>query len=249
MKYENKVALITGSATNIGRATALAFAKEGASVIVHSRKNVSAGQKVAQEIEDAGGKAVFVRADLSDPTQVKELIKQAVDAFGTVDILVNNAGEAIGMPFLESTADYWLDQFNSNFFSAVLCSIEAAKIMKEKGQGVILNTASIRGLDATGRPGIMAYSAAKAAMISFTKTLAKELAPHITVNAVAPGFVLTPNYDATPEEVKKEFIDGTLIKRWLQPEEIAEGFVYLADQTGITGEVLVIDGGFSLKYQ
>jgi len=120
------------------------------------------------------------------------------------------------------------------------------KIMGEKG-GAIVNTASIRGLDATGRPGIMAYSAAKAAMINFTKTLAKELAPRITVNAVAPGFVTTPNYDKTPEETKKEFIDGTLIKRWLQPEEIAEGILYLAGSPGVTGEVLVIDGGFSLK--
>jgi len=93
----------------------------------------------------------------------------------------------------------------------------------------------------------MAYSAAKAAMINFTKTLAKELAPEILVNAVAPGFVLTPNYDDVPQNVKNEFIDGTLIKRWISTDEIAEAFLFLARADGVTGEILVVDGGFTLK--
>jgi len=151
------------------------------------------------------------------------------------------------MPFPEITKDNLLDQFNNNFFGTVLCSKEASRIMKQKGRGKIINTASIRGLGQTGREGIMAYSAAKAAVINFTKTLAKELAPNITVNAVAPGFVITPNYAQTPEKVKKEFIDGTLIKRWIKPDEIAEAYLFLATSDVITGQIIIVDGGFTLK--
>lgn len=129
-------------------------------------------------------------------------------------------------------------------FSMVLCSQAAAKIMLEKVSGVILNTTSIRGLEHGGRPTAMAYSTAKAATISFTKNLAKELAPKIRVNAVAPGFTLTPNYDQDSPMVKS-FIEGTLIKRWIQPEEIAEALLYLATAEAVTGENLVVDGGYT----
>lgn len=247
MKLADKVAIITGSAANIGRATALLFAKEGAKVVVNAKNNASGGQAVVDEITKAGGQAIFVQADLAQPAEVKRLFTAAVEKFNTVDILVNNAGVAASKPFLETTKDDWLSDFDNNFFDMVLCSQEAAKIMLEKGSGVILNTTSIRGIEHTGREGIMAYSAAKAAAISLTKTLAKELAPKIRVNAVAPGFVITPNYDKTPQAVKDQFIDGTLIKRWIQPEEIAQAFLYLATAEAVTGENLVVDGGFTLK--
>lgn len=118
----------------------------------------------------------------------------------------------------------------------------------EKRSGAILNTSSIRGLSHCGREGIMAYSAAKAAVISFTKTLAKQLAPYVTVNAVAPGFVYTRAYDGMTDEAKRAFIEATALKRWIQPEEIADAFVYLASASAVTGEVLVVDGGFALKF-
>jgi 3-oxoacyl-[acyl-carrier protein] reductase len=188
-----------------------------------------------------------VQGDVSQPSQVKKVFDAVINAFGTVDILINNAGITLGKPFLETTKEDWLQVFDANFFSTVLCSQEAVKIMSQKGSGKIINTASIRGIEHTGRQGIMAYSAAKAAVINFTKTLAKEVAPNITVNAVAPGFVYTPNYEAMPKEMTNEFIEETLIKRFISDTEIAEAFIYLAGANAVTGEVLVVDGGFTLK--
>lgn len=247
MELRSKVAVVTGSAGNIGQAIAILFSQQGARVVVTSRRNTEGGNAVVDQIRQAGGEAIFVQADLSKEDQVDRLFHETTDRFGTVDILVNNAGAATPMPFLESTRDHWVGVFDDNFFSCVLCAIRAARVMKAGKGGKIVNTASIRGIPHTGREGIMAYSAAKAAMINFTKTLAKELAPKILVNAVAPGFVITPNYDDVPQNVKDEFIDGTLIKRWLTPGELAEAYLYLARADGVTGEVLVVDGGFTLK--
>jgi 3-oxoacyl-[acyl-carrier protein] reductase len=247
VKFESKVVLVTGSANNIGKAIALKFANQGAKVIINAKNNVDAGNGVVEEIRANGGNAIFVQADVSDPKQVDNLFQKAVAKFQTIDVLVNNAGSVTQIPFLESTKQHWLDAFNDNLFSSVLCSIEAAKIMQDKRFGRIINTASIRGLERTGRTGIMAYSSAKAALINFTKTLAKELAPYILVNAVAPGFTLTTAFDKVSEEIKNEYINGSLIKRWLTTDEIADAFLYLASADGITGEVLVVDGGWTLK--
>lgn len=244
MKLDGNVVVVTGAAANIGRATALLFANEGAKVIVTTKSNTKGGNAVVDEIEAQGGEAIFVQADLADPKQVEKVFSTALDAFGTVDILVNNAGVTMGKPFLESTLEDWKSQYDDNLFSMMLCSQQAAKIMIEKGSGVILNTTSIRGLEHGGRPSAMAYSTAKAATISFTRNLAKELAPNIRVNAVAPGFVITQNYDQSSPMVKG-FIDGTLLKRWIQPEEIAEAFLYLATAEAVTGENLVVDAGYT----
>lgn len=246
MKLDGKVAIVTGSAANIGKATALLFAENGAKIVVTTKSNVEGGQRVAKEIQDAGGEAIFVQADLSKEQDVQKLFSSCVEKFGTVDILVNNAGNTKASPFLETTADEWREQYDDNVVSMFLCSQAAAKIMLEKGGGVILNTSSIRGLEHGGRPTAMAYAASKAATISFTKNLAKELAPTIRINAVAPGFTLTPNYDQSSKMVQS-FIEGTLIKRWLQPEEIADAFLYLATAEGVTGENLVVDGGYTTQ--
>lgn len=247
MKLKGKSAVITGSAANIGRAIALRFSEEGARVVVNTRSNVAGGKQVVEEIESAGREAIFVHADVTIPDQVDVLFEKALEAFGTVDILVNNAGAARPTPFLDSTKEQWQEVFDVNFFSALLCSQKAAEIMRGQGRGTIINTSSVRGLDHTGREGIMAYSAAKAALINFTKTVAKELAPDISVNAVAPGFVLTSPYDLVPESVKESFLSSTLIKRWITPQELADAYVYLASQRAITGTVLTVDGGFTLK--
>lgn len=244
---ENKVVVITGSASGIGQAAALKFAKAGAKIVVNARSNVAGGESVVREIEQLGSEAIFVQGDLSDPDTVKSLFDTTLKTFGTVDILINNAGVASGMPFLETSKEYWVDAFNHNFFSAVLCAQEAAKIMLEKGEGKIINTSSVRGIAHSGREGLMAYSAAKAALINFTKTLAKDLAPNITVNAVAPGFVYTPNYDNFPQELKDAFMAATPIHRFIRVDDIADAFLYLATANSVTGEVLVVDGGFTLK--
>lgn len=247
MDFQDKVIIITGASSGIGKATALRFAIEKARIVVNFKSNLSGATEVVEEIIQLGSQALLVQADVSEPSQVKRLFDEVSKGFGTVDILINNAGVTLGKPFLETTKEDWLQVFEANLFSTVLCSQEAIKIMSQKGSGKIINTASIRGIEHTGRQGIMAYSAAKAAVINFTKTLAKEVAPNITVNAVAPGFVYTPNYEAMPEETTKEFIEQTLIKRFISDREIAEAFIYLAGANAVTGEVLVVDGGFTLK--
>jgi 3-oxoacyl-[acyl-carrier protein] reductase len=247
MNFESKVVVVTGSAANIGKAIALKFAKAGAHLVVNAKNNVSGGEQVVKEILANGGSAIFVKADVSDPKQVESLFGETIDKFKTIDVLINNAGGVAEKSVLESTKQDWQEAFDSNFFGSVLCSIEAAKIMRGKGGGRIVNTASIRGIEHAGRTGIMAYSAAKAALINFTKTLAKELAPDILVNAVAPGFTLTTAFDNVPEPVKEGFVQDTFIKRWLTVDEVADAFLYLAGADGITGEVLVIDGGWTLK--
>jgi 3-oxoacyl-[acyl-carrier protein] reductase len=246
MDLKSKIVLVTGSSHNIGQAIALKFAQAGADIVVHARTNVSLGEKVRDQILTGGRKAIFVQADLSQPEQVKELFQKIKAEFGGLDILINNAGSVIERKFIDSDKPYWTKAFDDNFFGAVLCSIEAAKMMSDK-VGKIINNASMRGLDHAGREGIMAYSAAKAALISFTKTLAKDLAPNILVNAVAPGYTRTTAFDDVPEAVVKAFIEESLVKRWLTPEEIADAFLYLAQADGVTGTVLVIDGGWNLR--
>lgn len=242
---KDKVAIITGSAANIGAATARLFASQGAKVVVTTKYHTAAGEAVASGIKSAGGEAIFMAADLAEPDDVERLFAAVLERYGHIDILVNNAGVARSQAFADITKADWNREFDDNLLTTVLCAQQAARHMDEGG--VILNTTSIRGIEHTGREGIMAYSAAKAAAINFTKTLAKELAPKIRVNSVAPGFVITPNHDKTPEATKQEFINGTLIKRWIQPEEIAQAFLYLATAEAVTGENLVVDGGFTLK--
>jgi 3-oxoacyl-[acyl-carrier protein] reductase len=246
-KLNDKVAIITGSSAHIGRATALLFAHEGARVVLNARENVQGGETAVDEIRKQGGDAMFIRADLAKPSEADRLFEATLEKFGTVDILINNAGAGHGKAFAESTREDWLAAFDDNLYDAVWCSQRAAKIMLDKQSGVILNTSSIRGVDYAGREGLMAYSAAKSALNSFTKTLAKELAPHVRVNAVAPGFVITSNYDQMSAALKDELINSTLIKRWIQPEEIAEAFLYLAGAEAVTGEILMVDGGFTMK--
>ncbi len=247
MEFTGKVVVVTGSSTGIGQAVAMRFARAGAAVVVNCRSNVAGGQETVERITASGGQALLAQADVSDPEAASKLFGAAVGRFGTVDVLVNNAGAARGVPFMQSTPEQWRQQFDANFFGAVWCSQEAARIMQQHGGGSIINTTSVRGIEHTGREGLMAYSAAKAAMISFTKTLAKDLAPSITVNAVAPGFVMTRNYDHMSPDQTSSFINQTQLKRFIEVDEIADAYLYLAGTPVVTGHVLVVDGGFILK--
>lgn len=247
MILDGKVAIVTGSSKGIGRAVALKFAENGARVVINSRSSIIEGQKVVDEIKKLGGDAVYIQANVEDPNDIKTLFSKTMDICERLDILVNNAGSSISKPFLETDENYWFSVLHNNFISAVLCSIEAARIMKAQGSGKIINTSSIRGLEHSGRPGNMAYCAAKAAINNFTKNLAKELAPNITVNAVAPGFVNTSYLDRATEEMKKGWLSQTLINRFIEPCEIADAYLYLASTNIVTGEILVADGGFNLK--
>jgi 3-oxoacyl-[acyl-carrier protein] reductase len=247
MKLSGQVVLITGASSGIGEATARLFSRNEASVVVNFRSNIDGAKRVVKEIRDSGGQAIFIRADISKPEEVNRMFDQIFKEFGTLDILINNAGSVRVKSFAETTIEDWTDAFNDNLFGAVLCSQKAAEVMLKKKRGKILNISSIRGMLHTGGEEIMAYSAAKAAINSFTKTLAKKLAPYINVNAVAPGVVRTPNYDNLPDDLKNEFINASAIKRWITVDEVAEAFLYLATADAITGSILMIDGGFTLK--
>lgn len=247
MSVKNKVIVITGSSSNIGRAIAIKFAKKGARIVVNYKNNKKGAEETVSQIKDLKGEAIAVQADVSDNAAVKELFAESVRHFKTVDILINNAGITESVQFGEITAEHLIDQYKNNFVGAVLCAQEASKIMTQNGCGKILNTASIRGIEHAGREAIIAYSAAKAAVINFTKTLAKLLAPSIQVNAVAPGFVYTPYYDEMSQEIKYQFINQTPLKRFIKVDEIADAFYFLANNDGVTGEVIVVDGGFTLK--
>jgi len=222
---------------------------EGASVIINSRTNVLGGETVAQGIRELGGKALYIKGDLSNMETVKYFFKEVIKKFGTVDILINNAGKTNAQEIEHITKNHWVDSINDNLMPTVLCSKEAIKIMKLHGCGAIINTSSIRGLDNTGREGIMAYSAAKAAINNFTKTIAKAVAPEITVNAIAPGFVKTDSINSIPDTIKENWMKLVPIERFITPDEIANAYLFLASAPYITGTILIADGGFSLKLE
>lgn len=246
MNLQDKVVLITGSSSGIGKATALRFAKEGARVVVNYKTNKEGGEETVKEIEKLGGTALLVQADVSNPREVKRLFEEVVKKFGTVDILINNAAIPNDkVPYFEASYDEIVELVNTDLVGPMICAQEAIKLMKKQGYGKIFNTSSIRGWEHGGRSVV--YAASKAGLNSFTRTLAKHVAPEIQVNAVAPGFVKTRNYDAMSEEQIKTFIDQTILKRWVTEDEIADAFVFLAKNDAMTGQVLYVDAGFTLK--
>jgi 3-oxoacyl-[acyl-carrier protein] reductase len=246
MNLKGKVVLITGSSSGIGRTTAVRFAREGSRTVVNFHVNKKGAEETREEIVQQGVGCLLVQADVSKPEDVDRLFQSAVDHFGTVDILINNA--AIGtdkVPFMEASFEDISEMIHTDLTSAMLCAQKAVRIMERQGAGKILNTSSIRGWEHGGRA--IVYAAAKAAINSFTRTLAKQVAPKIQVNAVAPGFVKTRSYDKMTKEMVDFFINQTYLKRWITEEEIADAFIFLAKNDGITGQVIYVDGGFTLK--
>lgn len=243
MNLKDKVVLITGSSSGIGQAAALAFAKEGAKIVINYRSNKKGAQETVENIKKLGTVAVALQADVTDPNQVKNLFAQAVKAFGTVDVLINNAGLAHPQPFLEITQKKLIDEFQENFFSTVYCCQEAVKIILKNKSGKIINCSSTAAL--AGFKSVVAYSAARAGIISLTKSLAKLYAPGITVNAVAPGYTQTRYWDQFSNDVKEAVLEETLLKGWVSPEDIAEAYLYLAKADNVTGQTLVVDAGYT----
>ena len=249
MLLKNKVVIITGSSRGIGRATALEFAKQGARIVVNYRKSREEGEKVIGEIKKLGSETILVKADVSKIDEVKEMVNKTFEKFGRVDILVNNAGIAISKKLSELTPEDLKKTFDTNILGVFLCTQAVVPHMLKQKYGKIVNISSIRGLDHCGRPGIFDYSASKASVINFTKTLAKELAPYINVNSVAPGWVETEGHKNLNSDLRKKETAKIYFGRFAKPEEIAKAIVFLAsdDASYITGQVLVVDGGYSLK--
>jgi NAD(P)-dependent dehydrogenase (short-subunit alcohol dehydrogenase family) len=243
---QGKVAIVTGGSRGIGKAIAVAFAEAGASVAIAARGEEELG-RAAEEIEAAGGRALAVPTDVSDPGQCQALVDRTVDGLGGLDILVNNAGAA---PFMSSFDQTRLEgyekYFRVNFLSAVYCTKAAAPRFLAAGDGCVLNIASVAGIIAT--PGEGYYGDAKAAMLHFTRTIAREWASAgIRSNAIAPGWIDTPLNEAlrAMPETNQAILDSIPMGRWGRPEEIAAAALFLCSPAAsfITGAVLVADGG------
>ena len=238
-----KVAIVTGASRGIGRSVALALAAEGAQVVVNYARSSAAADEVVAQIGGEGGSAIALQADVSDADQVETLIKTTMDKWGRVDVLVNNAGITRDTLLLRMKPEDWQAVINLNLTGVFFCTRAVSKIMLKQRAGRIINIASVAGL--MGNPGQANYSAAKAGVIGFTKTVAKELASRgITVNAVAPGFIKTDMTDdlSNTEDILK-FIP---LGRYGQPDEVAGLIRFLAADPAaayITGQVLTIDGG------
>jgi 3-oxoacyl-[acyl-carrier protein] reductase len=242
---EGKVAIVTGASRGIGRAIAVALASEGAKVVVNYASSASAAEAVVAEINslDNGSEAIAVPADVSKEAEVDSLIKSAIDKWGRVDVLVNNAGITRDTLLLRMKLEDWQSVIDLNLTGVFLTSRAIAKIMLKQKSGRIINIASVSGL--MGNAGQGNYSAAKAGVIGFTKTVAKELASRgITVNAVAPGFIAT---DMTADlKNTEEILKFIPLGRYGQPEEIAGMVRFLAADPAaayITGQVFNVDGG------
>lgn len=245
MRLQNKVAIITGSSRGIGKATALLFAKEGAKVVLNyfSTEKEKALAIVA-EIKKIGSDAIAIKCDVSKENEVKKMIDKTVQVFGRIDILVNNAGIVFDVPLFERKVEQFKRTLEVNLLGNFLCSKYVAAQMLKKTGGKIVNVSSTNAINSFS-PDAIDYDASKAGVISLTKDFAKEFAPYIQVNAVAPGWVDTDmNKDLSKEFVKDE-AKKIYLKRFAKPDEIAKAILFLAsdDASFITGSVLVVDGG------
>jgi NAD(P)-dependent dehydrogenase (short-subunit alcohol dehydrogenase family) len=242
-----KVALVTGASSGIGRATAIALAEQGAAVAINYNQNQTGAEETRQRVLAAGGRAALIRADVSNSGQVRSMVERVVSELGPIDILVNNAGSLIErLKILELSEERWDQVIDVNLKSAFLCSQAVVASMMERRAGVIINVASIAGRNGGG-PGAIAYATAKGGLITFTKALAKELAPYgIRVNAVAPGVIATKFHDqfSTPEMIRA-FTASIPLGRTGTAEEVAWVIAFLASSAAsyLTGETVEINGG------
>ncbi|MDZ8051710.1 MAG: 3-oxoacyl-[acyl-carrier-protein] reductase [Aulosira sp. ZfuVER01] len=242
-KLRGQVAIITGASRGIGRAIALELASYGANVVVNYASSGAAADSLVAEITAAGGQAFALQADVSQAEQVDSLFNAVIDKFKRIDILVNNAGITRDTLLLRMKPEDWQAVIDLNLTGVFLCTRAASKVMLKQRSGRIINIASVAGQ--MGNPGQANYSAAKAGVIGFTKTVAKELASRgITVNAVAPGFITT---DMTSNlSHSEELLKYIPLGRYGQPEDIAGMVRFLAADSSaayITGQVFNVDGG------
>ncbi len=243
MKLENKVAIITGAGSGIGKETALLFAREGAKVIVADINEIS-GRETVAEIKNAGGEGFFIKLDISNNLQSRQMVMETLQKYGKIDVLINNGGIVQDALISKMTEEQWDRVININLKGAFNCIQAVVESMAGQGSGVIINTSSVVGL--YGNIGQANYSAAKAGLIGLTKTLAKELGKKgIRINAVAPGFIMTPMTSNVPEKILEVMKEKTPLRRLGKAEDVAHAYLYLASDEAnfVNGAVLSVDGG------
>ncbi|MDD3646881.1 MAG: 3-oxoacyl-ACP reductase FabG [Candidatus Dojkabacteria bacterium] len=244
MKLKGKTALITGASRGIGRAIALAFASEGANIIVNYKENMKKALSVAKKIQEVGVKAEIVRADISQFSDLKLLVEKSISAIGKIDILVNNAGIGPRENFEECTEETWNSTIDTNLKSIFFLSQLVAKHMKKLRSGNIINIASQAGLVHNNVPII--YGLSKSGVIYLSKFLANILAPEIRVNCISPGRTSTDMTGYATNPLKKAEREKNIpLGRVNEPEDIAKAALFFAtaDSVNVTGQVLSIDGG------
>jgi 3-oxoacyl-[acyl-carrier protein] reductase len=248
-RLEGRAAVVTGGGRGIGRAICLAFAKEGADVIVNYASKDQPAQEVIEMIKKMGRKAVAVKGNVAVKADVERIIQTAIDNFGKIDILVNNAGVSKPNMLYKMTEEQWNEVIDIHLKGPFLCIQAASKYMIEKKYGKIINMTSSAGL--WGTKGQINYSSAKGGVIALTKSAARELAGYgITVNVVQPGYVSTEMMEKvrTDPKLKEIYIGRVLLGRFAEPEEVAQTFVFLASDESnyITGQLICVDGGLGM---
>src|ERR1700681_3872995 len=246
MKLSGRVALVTGGGTGMGRAIAESFAREGAKVVVNYSRSREEAEEVVSGICAAGGTAIAIGADVAQDAQVRAMVDQVGRAFGRLDVLINNAGWTARVPHdkLEDLTDeIWDRTFDTNVRGVFYCARAAVPLLRQQAGATIVNVSSTAAL--TGMGSSMAYAASKAAVSTLTKSLARTRAPHIRVNAIAPGLVRT-RFASWPSATFDAGEAGTPLKRLPNVDEIARLTLFLVcDATSISGEIMVIDGGLT----
>lgn len=245
MKLAGKIAIITGAASGIGRATAIRFAQEGAQVVI-ADINGPGAQAVAEKINSEGGQAVSIQTDVGREADLVRMVEFAANSYGGLDILHNNAYWTEAKPFMETTVENWQRTLDVTLRPAFLASQLAVPHLRARGGGVILHTASVQSV--IGVPSFTAYQAAKGGVLSLTRVMALELAPEIRVVAILPGAIDTPSVRITDDVNLEPLLAGIPMKRLGKPEEIAGLAAFLASEDGgyITGVGILADGGMSV---
>ena len=249
MRLKDKIAVITGASRGVGKAIALAYAREGANVVVNYASNEAAADQVVRDIEALGRKAVKIQGDVARKEEATAVIQGAKDHFGRLDILVNNAGFSKPAMLLKMTEEQWDQVVDLHLKGAFLCTQAAAQIMKEQKSGKMINVTSVAGL--VGTVGQINYSAAKGGLLSFTKSAARELARYnICVNVISLGIVATDMTEKirSDEKLKEIYLRRILLERFAEPDDITPAFVFLASDEAnyITGQLLCVDGGYGM---
>lgn len=246
MELKNKVALITGGGTGIGRATSLALAKQGVLVAVNYSRSKEEAEETVRQITNNGGCAIAVRADVSQDTEVRKMVDTVVQEFGTIDLLVNNASITHHIPLVDlesATEEVWDSLFDVNVKGMFFCARAVAPYMKQNKQGAIVNVGSIAGQ--TGSGSSLPYAVSKAAVHGLTRSLARALAPDIRVNCVVPGAVETRWWTGKEAQMKK-LAPNLLLQKIATPEDIAQMICAALGQEAMTGQILTVDSGQTL---